>query len=339
MHGPDAGPILVVGPGALGVLFAARLHAAGHDVVVAARTAQAAQELGKGTFVAIDERGGRVEARPRVVHSPRQLEEVPRMTVLATKCAAAIPALATWLPALDDEAPVVCVQNGVMGDRLAPILETRQVECTVSIPATRESPGASQQTGPGALHIGPWPQARDRDDPKAYKAVARTLAAVAPVHASPNMRGVKWSKLLINSCITSLGVATGQDLGALLAAPKARAAFLAIVEEGYAAGRANGVRFETVSGFRPRLFAARWPGRQAILQVMGRRYRRQRSSSLQSLERGQKTEIDFLNGHIVATAGQHGLGAPVNDALIDIVHDIEASRRRPDPANLHHLPI
>jgi 2-dehydropantoate 2-reductase len=151
------------------------------------------------------------------------------------------------------------------------------------------------------------------------------------------MLGVKWSKLLVNSCMTSLGVVTGQELGDLLRARAAQDAFLRIVEEGHAAGRADGVDFEPVAGFRPGLFAARLPGRRTLLSAIARRYRRHRSSSLQSLERGQKTEVDFLNGHIVATGRRTGVPTPVNAAIVDLVHRIEAGRLRPDPAHLEAL--
>jgi 2-dehydropantoate 2-reductase len=275
-----------------------------------------------------------------VVHRPAELAGPgagPRMAVLATKCQAAEAALKAWLPALDEDAPVVAMQNGVMGDRLLPLVGDRLVECTVALPATLEGPGVSRQTGPGHFIIGPWPKPRPADDPAAYKAVARVLSDAAPVRASANMLGVKWTKLLVNSCITTLGVVTGTELGVLLREPAAQAAFLRIVEEGYAAGRADGVRFEAVSGFRPRMFAARVPGRRLLLSVVARRYRRHRSSSLQSLERGQRTEVDFLNGHVAETARRHGLEAPVNEALVDLVRRIEAGTLRPSPENLMSL--
>jgi 2-dehydropantoate 2-reductase len=324
----------VVGPGAIGVAVAARLQAAGTDVVLACRTKETAAALAASGIAAIDERGARIEARPRMVHMPSQLDGPARMLVVATKCQAAEEATRTWLPSLADDAPVVGLQNGVMGDRLKAIAGDRLVECTVAFPATLESPGVSRQTGPGHLVVGPWPKAGPRDDPAAYKAAATLLADCAPVQASPNMLGVKWTKLLINSCISTLGVVTGQDLGVLLRDRHAQEAFLAIVEEGYAAGKADGVRFEAVSGFRPGMFAAPVPGRGILLAILARKYRRHRSSSLQSLQRGRRTEVDFLNGHIAATARRHGLSAPVNTALIGVVHRIEQGEARPTMAHM-----
>ncbi|MHB1262475.1 MAG: ketopantoate reductase family protein [Thermoplasmatota archaeon] len=329
-----SGPVLVSGPGAIGALVAARLAAAGTDVVVACRTPEAAADLNHRGVVAIAADGSRVEARPRAVHSPRQLRQAPCMAILATKCQAAEAALQTWLPSLADDAPVVSMQNGVMGDPLAALAGERLVECTVAFPATLDSPGVSHQTGPGGFIIGPWPLPHARDEPAAYRAVAQVLSDVAPVRASGNMLGVKWTKLIVNSCISTLGVATGQELGVLLRDPTAQQVFLRIVEEGHAVGRAESVRFEAVSGFRPALFAARIPGRRLLLAIVARRYRRHRSSSLQSLERGQRTEVDYLNGHIASAARRRAIPAPINEALVSLVHRIEQGETRPSAAHL-----
>ena len=338
MHLADTGPVLVVGPGAIGLLAAARLADAGQEVLLAARDAAGAKALAAGVS-ATGPDGQAVRARVGAIARPKDLAASPRMLLLATKCADAEAALRTWLPALPEDAPVVAMQNGVLGDVLRPMAGQRYVECTVSLPATLTRPGHSVQTGPGGLHIGPWPRAGPRDDPKAFRAVAGVLADMVPVTGSGNMQGVKWTKLAINSCITSLGVLTGLELGDLLQRRDARQAFLRVCEEAYAAGRADGVRFEPLSGFRPGLFGRPLPGRDALVRLVGRKYRRHRSSSLQSLERGRRTEVDFLSGHIVATARGHGLDAPVNAAVVDLVHAIEAGRTAPGPDHLASLPL
>lgn len=330
------GPVLVVGPGAIGIIVAARLADAGHEVRLACRTAATAKRLAGG-ITATGQDGTEIAANVATLTKPAQLKDESSFTVLATKCADAVPALNHWLPGLGQESSVVAVQNGVIGDSLQELLAERLMECTVAFPATLEAPGRSRQTGPGGFYLGPWPAPGPRDDPELYRAVAEKLSAAGTVQASPNMKGVKWSKLLVNSCISSLGVATGAELGRLLEDRMARDVLLAIVREGHAAGRADGVKFENVAGFRPGLMASNLPGRDFFLKMVGRKYRRHRSSSLQSLERGRKTEVDFLNGHIVATAKKHGLDAPVNAALVDLIHCVEAGKAKPSMENLRKL--
>jgi 2-dehydropantoate 2-reductase len=50
-------------------------------------------------------------------------------------------------------------------------------------------------------------------------------------------------------------------------------------------------------------------------------------STLQSLKRGQPTEIDFLNGEIVRLGRELGRPTPLNDRLVELVHEVERTRR------------
>ena len=89
----------------------------------------------------------------------------------------------------------------------------------------------------------------------------------------------------------------------------------------------------------------RWPGslgldvltRHAIMLVVGVKFRRLKSSMLQSLERGRRCEIDFMNGYVVDRARETGVPVPVNAALTTIVHQIEAGNRPISPGNLRDL--
>ncbi len=51
-----------------------------------------------------------------------------------------------------------------------------------------------------------------------------------------------------------------------------------------------------------------------------------------------RTEVDHLNGVIVATGRRRGVETPVNAALVDIVHGIEAGDIKPDLALMRRLP-
>ena len=57
-------------------------------------------------------------------------------------------------------------------------------------------------------------------------------------------------------------------------------------------------------------------------------------STLQSIRRGQRTEIDFLNGAVVRAAGEIGRAAPVNAALVEMVHEVESSGAFLSPATV-----
>lgn len=75
------------------------------------------------------------------------------------------------------------------------------------------------------------------------------------------------------------------------------------------------------------------------IRIVGFKYRRIKSSSLQSLERGRKTEIDFLNGYISDKGKLFGVKTPVNDAVWTMVQEIEDGQRAVSLQNFHDLPI
>ena len=53
-----------------------------------------------------------------------------------------------------------------------------------------------------------------------------------------------------------------------------------------------------------------------------------RSSMLDDLDAGRRTEVDWLNGEIVRLAGQLGRRAPVNARLVELVHAAEDGGKR-----------
>jgi 2-dehydropantoate 2-reductase len=69
--------------------------------------------------------------------------------------------------------------------------------------------------------------------------------------------------------------------------------------------------------------------------VIGFRYRRLKSSSLQSLYRGKITEVDYLNGYIMSNGRQLKVPVPVNTAIVEMIHEIEQKKREIGSGNFN----
>ena len=67
--------------------------------------------------------------------------------------------------------------------------------------------------------------------------------------------------------------------------------------------------------------------RHLIIRIMGFKYRRLKSSSLQSLKRGKPTEIDYFNGYIAQKGEELGVLTPVNKRIVEMIKEIEAKKR------------
>jgi len=103
----------------------------------------------------------------------------------------------------------------------------------------------------------------------------------------------------------------------------------ASIRENARIGLASGVHFEKVQGISHGLvrlvaFAPLWLG-QLLPLAMSRRIGAvpNPGSTLQSIRRGQATEIDYLNGAVVRAAEALGRTAPVNAAMVRLVHEVE----------------
>ncbi len=162
-----------------------------------------------------------------------------------------------------------------------------------------------------------------------------------PTIISQNIIGNLYSKLIINACITSLGAVCGLYLGQMLSRVKVRRIFMAIMKEAIAVadamkltvepygGRLDYYRLTRNDSAAMRFFA------HLLIMIIGLKYRRLKSSSLQSLERGKPTEIDYLNGYICLQGDQHGVDTPVNDTVVRMIKEIERGERPITPKNFN----
>jgi len=219
--------------------------------------------------------------------------------------------------------------------------------CAVEWGSTMIEPGHVEVTSKGRFLLGEV----DGTLTSRLHLVKELLAHTYPVELVEDIRGALYSKLIVNSCITTSGAVAGLTLGKILADKQARLLFLAVVTEGVRVARAAKVRLYTVANgrLRPETLSLDtssgmasgfdlWK-KHALLRLVGLKYRRLKSSMLQSLERGGRTEVDAINGTIVAWGKKHGVATPVNEALVRMVHEIEAGSRKSSRRNLDEIPL
>ena len=54
----------------------------------------------------------------------------------------------------------------------------------------------------------------------------------------------------------------------------------------------------------------------------------------QDVIKGRRTEIDYMNGHVVAKGKEAGVPTPVSSAVVEVVREIDAGTRKPSPDNI-----
>ncbi|MBN2496615.1 MAG: 2-dehydropantoate 2-reductase [Deltaproteobacteria bacterium] len=333
--------VIIQGAGGIGGVIAAELLRAGYTPALVTGNAEIADRIRqRGLCVTVPGRAFAIH--PPAVSSLSELDPARRFDValLAMKATRVLKAAGEVEPHLDPDGFVVSLQNGIVEDALSDRLgKQRVVSAVVGWGGTMHAPGVVERTSDGEIHLGEL----DAPVSERVRQTARLLEAVTPVVCSDNMRGVLWSKLAINATITTLGALAGQLLGEMLVDRIARKVFAAIYAEAIDTADALGVVLERVAAPPRLLYAprsasfARRLAVDALIRAVGFRYRKLKSSMLQSLERGRSTEIDYLNGYIARRANQADVPAPCNTAATRMVKEIERGEREIGPQNLAEL--
>jgi 2-dehydropantoate 2-reductase len=338
---------LVIGAGAIGTVVAAHLWRAGVAVEVLTKPADAAEHADAHGIVTSGV-GGTFTAHPHVVSDASRLSIDPDVVFLGTKAIHVAAALGEVMPRLRPETAVVVMQNGFCDEEVAGIVgRERTISCIVKFGASLVGRGRSRRTSRGGFVIGSYDEARG-PDARRVAAIASMLSSVAPVTITGNVLGVRHAKLIFNSCASTLGAICGRNLRGILADRSGREAFLRIATEAIDVFLAMGVRLEPIDGLpmtllhlgstrlprgsgRPRVVA------EFVVRLIGALRGEIVSSMLQSIARGEQTEIEYLNGYIVRTARTVGVSVPVNERAIEMVAQISAGRRASALRNLREL--
>jgi 2-dehydropantoate 2-reductase len=158
--------------------------------------------------------------------------------------------------------------------------------------------------------------------------LARCLEPVGHVRITPNVRGMIWSKLLINSTFTGLSAVSGLRYGGV--AEQGRDAVFALWAEGVAVADAQGLELELIH-VDPHHF-----DETALAEYM-KEGGSVRPSMLQDLEAGRATEVDVVNGGVASRGREFGVPTPCNDRVVELVHSMERGERSPDPRWLAYV--
>jgi 2-dehydropantoate 2-reductase len=294
--------IAVIGCGAVGSLFAANLGTL-DDVEVWA------YDPWQEHVDAINANGlrlsgaGEVVGRVCATADPQELPPCD-LGIVAVKSMQTAEAIAATAHAFAGGA-VCSVQNGAGNEEL--IAEhVREVIRGTTFPAGHViEPGHVGWDTKGDTHIGPFePSPAPMEK---VEALAETCTrASMPTHALADARGAQWRKLIFNAASNAIAALTGRTHGQV-AEPPTRELAWAVMAEGRAVAGAQGITLDTSP---EELFdhAARKDVAYA-----------HKPSMLQDVEAGRETEIDFLNGAIVAFGERHGVDAPLNRALTQLI--------------------
>jgi 2-dehydropantoate 2-reductase len=295
--------IIVLGAGAIGSLYGAKLADA-NDVTLIARPEHAA---------AINSRGLRIEgieSRTVRIRAATAIDKIGpnALILLTTKVPASAAALAPVAPLVRDDTTILCLQNGLGSERIArAALGNRGVVLRgiTQFGAIFKAPGVIQFMAGGYTLV---------EEHARSEQLARILTAAGlDCRVSPNIGHDVWHKLVFNCVVNPITAMLGCEVGGI-ANPQLDPLKQLVIDECLAVAETQGLRFDVD-------FA------QEITDVF--KPSRNIASMLQDLRRGHVTEIDYMNGAVARLGAEQGVPCPVNAALTAIIKAMEATSLLP----------
>jgi 2-dehydropantoate 2-reductase len=316
----------VFGAGAIGCYVGGRLAAAGADVVFVGRDKLGA-EIAKHGLTTTDLDGSAVGVpKGSVAFETNPAALGDRDVVLVCVKSAQTAETAVRLAAvLRPQSILVSMQNGV---RNADVLREHAPKLSslggiVGFNVVSKGDGNFRRATSGPLVIEASADSRVRD-------LARALSDCGfEVEVAKDIRAMQWSKLVmnLNNAVSALSDAPTKQI---VLTPGYRRCVAVIVAEALGVMRAAKIRPKRIGPLPVHVFpyALRLP--TPLIRVVARAQLKidpeARSSMWEDLSRGRTTEVDYLNGEIVRLAKSIGKGAPINQRVVDLVHDVEAKK-------------
>jgi 2-dehydropantoate 2-reductase len=303
--------VAVMAAGAVGGYFGGRLAAAGHDVAFIARGAH--RDAIRRDGLKIESALGDLHLKDvNVTDDPKQVGPVD-VVLFAVKLWDTEKAGEQTRPLVGSDTRVITLQNGVDSvERLVPILgDNAVIGGTTYVVVTVARPGVIRHTGTIArIRCGRLDR---RPDAVLAGYVEQIKAANIDITVTDHILLDIWKKFVLLSGTSGITASTRQPIGVIRDDEDMRAFLYRLMQETIDVGRAAGVEFSpdfqaeldrSVAGFHPMM----------------------KASMANDLDAGNRLELDWLAGRIVALGRKYGIPTPAQEAVYAILKPYRMGR-------------
>ena len=294
----------ILGAGAVGGYFGARLAEAGEDVTFMARGAHL--EAIRSTGLRIESENGEAHIHPaQASDDPAEVGPVDYV-LFAVKLFQTEEAAGFAKPLVGPNTTLVALQNGVECANVLSAVHGKEkvLNGTSYIAAVIAEPGLIRQTGTFASFAFGEQDGTMSDRGQRLKEAA-DKAGLNPTYSS-NVESLVWMKFLLIATMSSITTSTRKPIGELRDDPDIRPVIVASLEESIAVGRAMGVDLPENAMEQQLKRIAEFPAAMV-------------ASMYHDLHANKPTELEWMSGAVRRFGKQCGIPTPTHDAFYAIL--------------------
>jgi 2-dehydropantoate 2-reductase len=336
-----SGPrIAVLGAGANGAAIGADLTRAGHDAVLIDQWPEhVAAMRADGVRIEMPEETLHVGVRAYNLCDVATFTERFDVVLVLMKAYDTRWACQLIEPYLRPDGLVAGVQNGMTAQTVADVVGAhRTLGCVIEISSNLTVPGVVERHSPPSRSwfavggIDPATAGREGE-------VADLLRHSGAVEVVEDILAAKWMKLVSNCTTLAPTAIAGVSMREAAAIPELRELMLRAGQEALDAGAELGYATLPIFGLSPEDVEHREGLVERLLETLlaGFVLEHTTTTILHDWSKGRHSEIDDINGLVVAELDRRGAGAPVNSAVVELAHRIESGELRPGRENLPAL--
>ncbi len=307
--------ILVMGAGAVGAYFGARLRAAGEDVTLCARgnNLRAIREHG----VEINSIRGNLKIEVSVTDNPRDFAPYD-LILFCVKSYDTEAAASALKGCLKPNGTILTIQNGVENEAklIARFGHDAVMSGNARIGVEMIAPGRIEHLSSGHIDFG---ELDGRESARAIAIAEAFRRAGILGQISADMVSARWEKLMGNGAWNTITTLTRRRVGDILDDPEGLRLARTVMKEILEVARAEGARLDD-----DRI--------DAYLEHSRKNLRALKTSTQQDLERGRALEYEALSGAVVRAARRHNIAVPANEALYALLRLLDGARESKPPS-------
>jgi 2-dehydropantoate 2-reductase len=297
------------GGGAMGGLFGGYLSRAGEEVTLVDVSRPAVEAINRDGLVVEEKDGSTLNIRVKATTAAAEVGPVD-LIVNFVKCYHTEAAIRSAEPMLGADTAILSLQNGWgNADRIAAVAGKSRVMVGLTYHAgTLVGPGRVRHPGIGATYVG---EIDGQSSARLEAAVSAFRGAGIETIPSPHIVEEVWKKLALNVCTLPTAALLRFAAHELNQHEGTRMLMRGLLAEVVAVASEQGIVLDE---------AERWQAITGLLEkAIGAR-----ASMLQDVEANRQTEIDVINGAIVAAGEKHSVPTPLNSTMVWMVKSLQA---------------